>query len=63
DLASEGRIVPLYGAVLESVRGRCRECSFTTPFDYPRMIAFIRRHLAPISHVVAETRRVERVVV
>ncbi|MEM1178879.1 MAG: GNAT family N-acetyltransferase [Acidobacteriota bacterium] len=60
DLAREGRIVPLYEAVLKQVRGDCRECSFTTPFEYPRMIAFIRRHLAPISHVVAETRLVKR---
>lgn len=60
DLAPEGRIVALYEAVLKKVRGNCRECSFTTPFDYPAMIKFIRRRLAPISHVVAETRIVTR---
>jgi GNAT superfamily N-acetyltransferase len=56
ELSRYGKILPLYGGVLEQLRPRCRWCSFVTPFSYPSMIAFIRRRLAPISEFVGETR-------
>lgn len=56
ELSPYGKILPLYGAVLEQVRPRCRWCSFVTPFSYPSMISFIRRRLVPISEFVGETR-------
>ena len=60
DLARQGKIVALYHASLERLAAdeACSECTFTTPFSYPRMIAFARRAIAPIAFSVEESRQV-----
>ena len=59
DLSRRGRILPLYSAVLESLKTTpCRYCTFITPFSYPEMVRFIRQRLAPISEFIGETREV-----
>lgn len=59
DLSRQGKIVALYHASLEQLAGGelCRECTFTTPFSYPRMIAFAQRVIAPIATSVEESRQ------
>lgn len=56
ELSPQGKILPLYDATLRQLLPRSRWCSFVTPFDYPPMIAFIRRRLVPIADFVGETR-------
>lgn len=62
DLARRAKILALYHASLARLRdgGDCRFCTFITPYSYPRMIAFARRVIAPLSSFVGESRRITK---
>ena len=59
DLSRRGGIMALYHASLRHIEGKGSSCycTFITPFSYPRMVAFVRRWIAPISSFVGESRR------
>jgi GNAT superfamily N-acetyltransferase len=57
DISRRGRIVPLYRESLRRlVEAECPRCTFVTPFEYPNMVRFIYRWIAPIAEFVGETR-------
>jgi hypothetical protein len=57
DLARRARILPLYTASIERLRGtECAWCTFVTPVDYPGMVEFVQRHCARFVSFVGETR-------
>lgn len=57
DISRRGRIVPLYRESLRRlVAAGCRRCTLVTPVEYPNMVRFIYRWIAPIAEFVGETR-------
>lgn len=57
DLSRRGRILPLYQASLERLRAEgSPTCTFITPYSYPRMVAFVRRWIAPFATFVHQSR-------
>lgn len=57
DISRRGRIVPLYRESLSRlVEAGCGRCSLVTPVEYPNMVRFIYRWIAPIAEFVGETR-------
>ncbi len=57
DLSRRGRIVPLYRESLRRlVDTDCRLATLVTPVEYPNMIRFLLRWIAPIAQFVGETR-------
>jgi len=57
DISRRGRIVPLYRESLRRlVQAGIPRCTFVTPVEYPNMVRFIYRWIAPIAEFVGETR-------
>jgi hypothetical protein len=57
EISRRGRIVPLYRESLRRlVEAGCRRCTFVTPVEYPNMIRFAYRWIAPIAEFASETR-------
>ncbi|MEO8277810.1 MAG: GNAT family N-acetyltransferase [Thermoanaerobaculia bacterium] len=57
DLSRRGRIVPLYRESLRRLaEGGVERATFVTPVNYPNMVRFILRWIAPIAEFVGETR-------
>ncbi|MCU0242798.1 MAG: GNAT family N-acetyltransferase [Vicinamibacteria bacterium] len=57
DLSRRARILPLYSASIERLRGQgCRLCTFVTPVIYKGMVDFVRQRCAPYVGFVGETR-------
>lgn len=56
-ISRRGRIVPLYRESLRRLaEAGIRRSTFVTPVEYPNMVRFAYRWIAPIAELVAETR-------
>ncbi|MGH7338202.1 MAG: GNAT family N-acetyltransferase, partial [Myxococcota bacterium] len=57
DISRRGRIVPLYRESLARlVEAGCQRCSLVTPVEYPNMVRFNSRWIAPFAEFGGETR-------
>ncbi len=62
DLARRGAIFPLYVSSLKRLEGTGALCSFVTDADFPDMMRFVLRHVAPYVRYCGETLGVSKAI-
>jgi hypothetical protein len=60
DLQAQGALFPLLVASIEGIMGTGTSCTFVTSSQFPRMVRFTQRRLAPFVSYCGETRGVTK---
>ena len=61
DLQAQGALFPLLVASIDTLMGTGTTCTFVTSSQFPRMVRFTQRRLAPFVSYCGETRGVTKV--